>query len=206
MPPAPAPSVTVILAKIMTAPAVLYCVFFAIRLGGYQPEAEAGLGDFLTALFFIAGAAICYFVFAAYAQGLVQKNQSGVLWWWLSAALLLLLAFDEIYMIHENLSGALEIREQYIFLLYAAMLGALLWTNRGRALKRAPIFFFFLFAVFAGISVVADALFHEGVIHAFGRELDYEQLTESVSAIFLSCGFASMALVEMGMRPLANPE
>lgn len=183
--------------KISSVPIIIYSIFFAIRLNGLQPPAEAEMGDFITAMYFIFGASISYFIFVLRCLNYLPFSTKQKTWWWLLSCLLLLLAFDEIFMIHENISGALGIKEIIVFMAYGSMLCLLLLWNRHKITKNF-LFFFIPFVFLSGIAVIADTLFGEGLINILGKEIDYEQLAESWAALALSCGFLAMAINELG--------
>ncbi len=182
--------------KLASLPLIIYSAYFYIRLNGIQLTPEAGMGEFITALYLIFGASVCYFVFAIRQVWPSAFTAQGNVWWWASATFLTFLAFDEIFMIHENLSASLAIKEIYIFLSYAALLVLLVYFRRS-SMRGLSIIFFLLFVGFSGVSVVADALFVEGVVTVFGREISYEQQAESVAVLSLSCMFACIASAEL---------
>ncbi|PKK82011.1 MAG: hypothetical protein CVT49_15910 [candidate division Zixibacteria bacterium HGW-Zixibacteria-1] len=181
---------------ILLLPAIMYIVFFSIRILKIQPTPEAGMGDFITAVNFIFGASITYLMFVVRWLKLLPSNGSEEKWWWLLVSLFLLfLAYDEIYMVHENLGSIFHLRDVYIFLTYGAILLFLVYLHRH---KMTSIFGIFLggFILLAGVSVVSDTFLGEGFIYIFGREIDYEQLAESLGALSLSCAFVSSAVNE----------
>ena len=101
-------------------------------------------------------------------------------------------------MIHENISRVLGINEVVVFLVYGAMLCLLLLWNRHKITKNF-LFFFIPFVFLSGIAVIADTLFDEGLMNILGKEIDYEQLAESLAALALSSGFLAMAINEIGL-------
>lgn len=185
-----------VILKVVSVPIIIYSIFFVIRLSGFQPPAEAEMGDFITAMYFIFGASISYFIFVTQCLNYLSSSTKQRMWWWLLSCFLLLLAFDEIFMIHENISRVLGINEVVVFLVYGTMLCLLLLWNRHKITKNF-LFFFIPFVFLSGIAVIADTLFSEGLINILGKEIDYEQLAESLSALALSSGFLAMAINEI---------
>lgn len=183
--------------KIILLPVIIYGVFFVIRLMGLQPKTETGMGDFITALFFIYGASVVYLTFFLKCMNVFPENRSGENWWWFSVSFFLMyLAYDEIFMIHENIGRLIVIREVYIFLFYALILILLIYFYRQ---KVTPSFRFFLvcFICLSGIAVISDTFLGEGLINIFGREIDFEQLAESLSALCLASAFTSATINEL---------
>lgn len=187
---------SIALLKAMSIPVILYGSFFIIRVKGFQPPAEAELGEFITATYFIFGASISYFVFVLYGTGRLPASPKKEIWWWSLSCFLLLLAFDETYKIHENVAILLKTREVMVFLVYGMTLCVLVFINRHQITKPF-VFFFFGFVILSGIAVVADFLFREGLINILGMEVDYEQLCESLAGLSLSGGFVAMAMEEL---------
>lgn len=185
--------------KAFSFPIILYLVFIAVRFQGLQPETESELGDMITALNFLFGAFISYFVFILYTLELKETPKISPLWWWCTSALLTLLAFDELFMIHEQLGAHFEIKDTLIFLIYGAALGILLLCQLKETFTRNTFSFLVLFAICSVVSQASDYLYNEGTMIVMGREISYEQLLESLGAMFLSC-----AITTIGLRRLYN--
>lgn len=182
---------------VLLAPAVIYIIFFVIRILGMQPATDAGMGDFITIVYFIFGSSMAYIMFVLRFLKMLPSNGSEEKWWWLLVSLFLLyLSYDEIFMIHENIAEKFQIWDVFIFLTYAVILLALVFVHRH---KMTPPFKIFLggFILLAGTSVFTDTVFGEGFIYIFGREIDIEQISESLGALLLACAFTSSAVHEI---------
>ncbi|MEW5924265.1 MAG: hypothetical protein AB1746_09780 [Candidatus Zixiibacteriota bacterium] len=182
---------------VLLLPAIIYSVFFVVRILGMQPPTDAGMGDFITVVYLIFGSSITYVMFVLRSLKMLPANGSEEKWWWLFSSLFLLyLSYDEVYMIHENIAEKLQIWDVFIFLTYAAIMLTLVFLHRH---KITPLFKFFLggFILLAGTSVFTDTVFGEGYISILGREIDIEQISESLGALSLSCAFASAAVREV---------
>mgnify|MGYP006152623311 CR=1 FL=1 len=173
------------LLKIFSFPILIYIVFFSIRFSGYQVAIEGELGDFITALIFLTGAVVAYFVFI-YMLVNVERNNKEMFWWYGMSFLLVFIAFDELFMIHETIGYKFNINDTVVLLSYGIFLGLLLLINLRATLQRTTFIFLSLFAVFAVISQGADYLYNEGIVQIAGREVSYEQLLESFGALFLA--------------------
>lgn len=182
--------------KVLSPAIVIYGAFFIIRIMGIQPLTESGMGEFITASFFLFGASVSFFVYFLHCLGKVPAAVTPPAWWLISGYFLMFLAFDEIFMIHEWICYWLEIRDIYIFLLYGFVLLSLIYFMR-RRLARLSLALFAAFIFFAGIAVVSDTLFGEGMITIFNRALDYEQIAESFGAFFLAAAFASVGVSDL---------
>ena len=182
--------------KILSPAIVIFGAYFIIRVLQIQPITEAGLGDFITSVFFLAGASAAYFVYILKSLGKVPASTPGPFWWLTAGYFLMFLAFDEIFAIHEWISLWLAIRDIWLFLLYASILVWLIYTIRQK-LSRFSLAMVAAFVVFAGISVVSDALMGEGMISIFGRAVDFEQIAESLAAFALATAFISLGIREL---------
>lgn len=182
---------------VLLVPAIIYSVFFAIRFLRIQPGTDAGMGDFITVIYFIFGSSIAYIMFILRYLGMLPSNGSEEKWWWFFVSLFLLyLSYDEVFMIHENIAESLLIWDVFIFLTYAVILLTLVFLHRH---KMTPLFKIFLggFIALAGTAVFCDTVFGEGFIYIFGREIDVEQISESLGALSLACAFAAAAVHEI---------
>ena len=182
------------LVRIFSLPIILYSLFIIIRVKGFQPPMEGELGDFITALNFLFGSFISYFIFVLLTLNAKKTSTNKSLWWWLMCILLALLAFDELYMIHEYLGSKLGIKDTLIFLFYGGLLGALLVFNLKETLSKNTFIFLILFALCSLSSQTADYLYNEGVVVLIGRDISYEQFLESFGALFLSCAVMTIAI------------
>lgn len=185
------------LVKIFSFPIILYTLFIIIRIKGFQPAMESELGDFITALNFLFGSFVAYFIFIICTLNLKGKPLNKPLWWWLMSLLLALLAFDELYMIHEYLGSQMEIKDTLIFLFYAGLLGVLLLFSLKETFTKNTFSLLVLFTICAVLSQVADFLYNEGTVVLFGRVISYEQFLESFGALFLSGAVVTIALREL---------
>ena len=185
--------------KILSAAIVIYGAFFTIRFLGYQPPNESGLGDFITALFFIFGASVAYFIFILHNQGDLRSRIPSGRWWYMVGAFLMLLAFDEIFMIHEYVCWWLGIRDLYLFMVYGLILMSLIFVVR-KILTRTEILLLAAFVVLSGIAVISDTVMGEGMITVFNRAIDFEQLAESFSAFFLASTFVALGVRQLRPR------
>jgi len=176
---------------------IIYGAFFVIRVLGFQPPAEAEMGDFITALFFIFGASISYFIFIlsllANSPKYINGNKCK---WSLASYLLILLAYDEIFMIHENISRYFQMSDIFVFAFYGLMLAAVIYLYRSQMTDFFKLFLI-LFIFLAAVSVLSDSIMGEGYIRLFGLDIDFEQLAESLGALALSSAFVSLALNEL---------
>ncbi|WOH36633.1 hypothetical protein RI844_14820 [Thalassotalea fonticola] len=158
---------------------------------------ESELGDFITALNFIFGSFVAYFIFILCTLKLKTKPLNKPLWWWSMCLLLALLAFDELYMIHEYLGSQMGFKDTLIFLFYGVLLGVLLLFNLKETFTKNTFFFLVLFTVCTIFSQVADFLYTEGTVVLLGRVISYEQFLESFGALFLSCAVVTIAIREL---------
>lgn len=182
--------------KILSPAIVIYGAFLTIRLMGYQPPTESGLGDFITALFFLFGASVAYFVFLLHSLGELPPIKPSGRWWYFSGAFLSLLAFDEIFMIHEYVCWWLEIRDIYLFMIYGMVLSSLIFIVRHQ-LTRIHYCLLAAFVILAGTAVISDTVMGEGMITILNRPIGFEQIAESFSAFSLASAF-----VALGVRQL----
>ena len=178
--------------KIVSPAIIIYGIFITVRLAGMQPASEPGMGDFITAVYFIFGASVVYMMFFFRCLGLIRASRLNELWCYSVCAFLMFLAYDETFMIHENLSRVFHIREVIIFMTYGAVLMILVYCGR-KNLTHASLWFLIGFIALAGIAVISDTFFGEGIVILFDREIDFEQLAESIAALSLSSVFVSIA-------------
>ncbi|MCP4568851.1 MAG: hypothetical protein GY841_14835 [FCB group bacterium] len=186
---------------------VIYGIFFALRLGGLQPPSEASMGDFISAIYFIFGASVAYLLFVMKAMGFLQQRKPTGYWWLGLFYLLLYLAYDEIFMIHEWVCYWLGMRDIYLFMLYGAFLSWLVFVIR-RIISKPVYILLAGFVFLAAVAVLSDTFLGEGEITLFGRVFDFEQLSESLSALSLAIAFLTMAINElrshMGVKPVES--
>jgi len=186
--------------KMFSLPLIFYILLITIRILGYQPAMEGELGDFITAVNFLIGAFISYFVFIIIVLGYETSSKRAA--WWLSISLLMcLLAFDELFMIHEIIGAQFKIKDTFILLFYGGLLGILLILNLKETFKKDTFICLVIFAIMSIISQVSDYLYNEGIIVLMGREISYEQFLESFGALSLSCALVTFALREI-MSPI----
>lgn len=181
------------LIKLFSFPIIIYLIFFAVRVNGIQPEVEGELGDFITASNFMFGGFVAYFVFILLSSTHFKTANPGAIWWWFMSYLLLLLAVDEIFMIHEYIGHQLEIKDTFILLFYAGLLGILLLFDLKNTFQKDTFGMLLLFAIFSVISLVSDYLYNEGVMEIMGKEISYEQFAESIGALCLSAAITTIA-------------
>lgn len=186
--------------KNLSLPIVIYGIYFFLRVNGIQPESESEIGDFITAINFLFGASVAYFVFIFASNSNVNNGQKAI-WWWLMSLLLLLLATDEIFMIHETIGYYFQIHDTYVLLFYGFSLGLLLLFDTKNTLKRPTIIFLGIFFFFSVVALGADYFFNEGVISGYGLEVSYEQLAESFGALCLSASIVSNAIQLFRVNP-----
>ncbi|MGS2721751.1 hypothetical protein [Paraglaciecola aestuariivivens] len=188
------------LAKLFSLPFVFYALFIAIRISGAQPTMESELGDFITSIYFLFGAFVSYFIYVLKIEApqIIKQNQA--MWWWLMCLLLVVLALDELYMIHEFLGEQLKIKDTFIFLFYALLLGLLLLCRLADTFTKNTFVFLILFTICTVLSQLADFLYNEGTVVLFNRDISYEQFLESFGALFLSCAVATIAIREVTNR------
>ena len=183
--------------KVFSLPTIIYIVFFSIRIQGIQPPAETGMGDFITAIFFIFGASVTYLIYVIKCVWFFPPSGQWESWYWMLVSyFLVFLSYDEIFMIHETLSATLNVSEASIFIIYGLILIALLVSNRPK-ISRTFFFFLLCFIFFGSVAVISDTFYGEGVITIFGKRIDYEQLAESMGALSLSCAFTSAVVREL---------
>lgn len=193
--------------KVLSPVIIIYGVFFTFRLMGLQPPTEASMGDFICAVYFIFGASVAYLMFVMKALGFLRAEKPTDNWWLGLFYLLLYLAYDEIFMIHEWICFWLNMRDIYLFMLYGAFLGGLVFSIR-RIISK-PIYYMLGIFVFLGaVAVLSDTFLGEGEITLFGRVFDFEQLAESLGALTLGVAFLTLAINEllshMGVRPAGS--
>ena len=176
--------------KLFSFPLIIYTLFFFIRLNGGQPATEGQMGDLITACDFLFGAFVAYFIFVLISR---SQEEGGLRWWGMSG-LLLLLAIDEVFMVHEYLGAYLGIKDRFILLFYGGLLGLLLLCDLKAIFQRDTFFYLLLFSAFSVLALVSDYLFNEGVMVVMGRDISYEQFSETFGAMFLSCAVVTMAM------------
>jgi uncharacterized membrane protein len=181
------------LLKVIILPIILYSCFILLRIKGIQPPAEAELGDFITAVNFLFGGSIAYFLHIGISVKAL-KSQIFVerLYWLLIGLILFLFAFDEVYMIHETIAHHYNTKEFYVMGVYGIILFSLLALNISR-LSKIDIIFLLLFIITGIVSVSVDAILKEGTITILSSKISYEQQLESVGALFLSCSIVTQA-------------
>jgi len=184
------------LVKLFILPLILYVLLIVIRVLGYQPSMEGELGDFLTAINFLIGSFISYFVFIVIVME-YKSTKKGALWWCFLSLLMCLFAFDELFMIHEIIGSQLGIKDMFIFLFYGGLLGLLFIFNIQETFKKDTFVCLIIFTIFGISSQVSDYLYNEGVFFIMGREISYEQFLESFGALSLSCAIVTFALREI---------
>jgi hypothetical protein len=204
-------------------PFILYTIYGVLRLCHIQPPQELGMSEFITTGWFIMGSSICYFT--AIVLGLRSKT-SDYLRWLAPAVFLFFLGVDESFRIHENLQDFFLVSGKVVFGVYGLILLGILFLFR-----KSTRFFWVgvaLFFLFCGSAVFTDQYYgegalyvHEGTIYLdrdkipggvirdkpcakLDFEVDYEQIFESLGALFLSCGFAAAAALALDRRP-ADP-
>ena len=185
------------LVKIFSLPIILYVIFIITRIIDIQFAIEGELGDFITALNFLFGSFLSYFIFVFYIVSPQKISRYRSLWWWVMCMLLALLAFDELYMIHEFVAHQLGIKDTLIFLFYGGVLGVLLLFNLEAVFTKDTFIFLVLFTLFSLISQVSDYLYNEGIVVLMNREISYEQLSESFGALCLTCAIITIAIRQL---------
>lgn len=163
-------------------PIFILAVFAYVRLNGIEPPVE-GLGDHVTALWFIFGASATYL-------GFIKTNN---MWWFLASILLLLLATDEVFMVHESISNYFFISELWIFGIYALALVSLILFGPLSALEGWSFRFFMAFVLMSVCSVTLDQFVVEGT---FGN-IGIEQQLENIAALSLCFSFTNIYLKEI---------
>lgn len=190
------------LVKIFSFPIILYAIMIGFRVFDLQPEVEEGhLGDFITALNFLFGAFVAYFVFIYFIVSKESISRFRSVWWWSVTILFAFLAFDELFRIHENLGMLLGIEDTFILLSYGAALGVLLLFNLDEIKYRNTFIALAIFAAFGILAQVTDYLFFEGTVSLAGKEISYEQFAESFGALSLTS-----AIVTIAFRRFIEPE
>lgn len=180
--------------KIFSLPILLYAIMISLRIVDLQPEVEEGhLGDFITALNFLFGAFVAYFIFIYYLVSKESITRFQSAWWWAICLLFTFLAFDELFRIHENLGEALRIEDTFILLTYGAAIGVLLLLNLSEVMHKDTLIAIGIFAVLGVIAQVSDYLFFEGSVTLAGKEISYEQFAESFGALSLASAIVTMA-------------
>ena len=76
------------LIKLFSLPIILYVLLVAIRVQDFQPSMEGELGDFITALNFLFGSFVSYFIFSFYIVSEQKLSSYRSLWWWAMCILL----------------------------------------------------------------------------------------------------------------------
>lgn len=185
------------LVKIFSLPIILYVIFIITRINDIQFAMEGELGDFITALNFLFGSFLSYFIFIFYIISTQKISSYRSLWWWAMCILLALLAFDELYMIHEFIGHQLGIKDTLIFLFYGGVLGVLLLFNLEAVFTKDTFIFLILFTLFSLISQISDYLYNEGIVVFMNREISYEQLSESFGALCLTCAITTIAIRQL---------
>jgi hypothetical protein len=183
--------------KIFSLPIILYVLLITIRILGHQPSMEGQLGDFITALNFLFGSFVSYFVFVFYVLNTKTLTKAKVLWWWIMCILLAVLAFDELFMIHENIGYFFDTNGTLVFVFYGISLGALLAFDLNATFRKDTLSLLVLFSFFAILSQGADYFYGEGVVVIMGRDISYEQFAESFGALCLSCAIATIAIRQL---------
>lgn len=179
-------------------PLLMFVTYGLLRVCSIQPLTESGMSEFMSSAFFIAGAAVCYFVMGLCAA---FHNTTGYFKWLFASGLLFVLAADETFMIHEQVAHAFSIPENTVFAVYGVWLIGVVIIFR----KNASMPFWAAlgaFLLFCGISQTADTIYGEGFITIFGREIDYEQIFEALGAMSLSFAFSFRAygfLIDSGL-------
>lgn len=189
------------LVKIFSLPLILYMVLIGFRVNGLQPTMEGQLGDFITALNFLFGSFISYFIFIFYILSPHKLSKGKSIWWWLMCMLLAIMAFDELFMIHENIGYFLDTSGTGVLLFYGLLLGLLLMFDLKETFVKETFVFLLLFLFFALLSQGADYFYGEGLIVLMGKNISYEQFGESFGALSLSC-----AVITMAVRQLVSKE
>ena len=184
------------LTKLFSFSIVLYLIFLIARFQGLQPAMEGELGDFITALNFLFGSFVAYFMFVLNPKK-DSRYLKNSLWWWLVSLLLITLAMDELFMLHEQVGVALGLKDTFVFLAYGAILGILLLLRVQEVFVKDTFIFLAIFAILSITSQLADYLYNEGTFMILGRDISYEQLLESFGALSLSCAITSMALRQL---------
>ncbi len=187
--------------KIFSLPIILYVVLITVRMQGLQPLMEGKLGDFITALNFLFGSFVSYFVFVFYVLNTKVLSKTKVLWWWMMCILLAVIAFDELFMIHENIGYFFDNSGSLVFAFYGIFLGVLLVFDLNATFEKDTLIFLILFSFFAILSQGADYFYGEGLVVIMGRDISYEQFAESFGALCLSC-----AIVTIAIRQLSSNE
>lgn len=193
---------SILVGKLFSIPIIAYLLFIIFRLLGVQPEVEGEMGDMLTAINFLFGAFVSYFVFVILSLQQGKHSIRNSYWWWFMSLLLITLALDELFMIHELLGEYLEIPDTLIFLGYGAILGVLLLLKLKDTLTKSTFIYLLFFSVFTVISQGSDYLFNEGLVTIFNREISYEQFFESFGALCLSSAITSIALRYVKLKGL----
>ena len=68
--------------KIISLPIVIYGVLFALRIQGIQPPSETGMGDFITAVYFIFGASVAYLMYIMRCLRPLPPSSQWETWYW----------------------------------------------------------------------------------------------------------------------------
>ena len=129
--------------------------------------------------------------------GCGDEYQAKVLWWWIMCILLAVLAFDELFMIHENIGYFFDTNGTLVFVFYGISLGALLAFDLNATFRKDTLSLLVLFSFFAILSQGADYFYGEGVVVIMGRDISYEQFAESFGALCLSCAIATIAIRQL---------
>ena len=172
--------------KLSFLPIVIYFSFILLRLLGVQPEAESELGDYITSINFIFGGSIAYLMHILIVQEYFSVSAKIDKYFWPAISFwMFFLAFDEVFMIHENIHEYTSVRDAVVFLIYGLILILTLILAYPYYTKS-----FFVFIVMFGfcaiVSIVSDYFLSEGVVMIKGNSISYEQFSESFGALFLS--------------------
>lgn len=111
--------------------------------------------------------------------------------------LLAVLAFDELFMIHENVGYFFGTNGALVFVFYGVFLGVLLAFDLNATFKKDTLVLLVLFSFFAILSQGADYFYGEGLVVIMGRDISYEQFAESFGALCLSCAIATIAIRQL---------
>lgn len=179
--------------QIVILPVILYTVFVVLRVEGIQPPAESELGEFITAVNFIFGGSVAYFIYINITMGIIKKQRlADQLYWFIISIILFFVAFDEIYMIHETLYHIFRIPEIITLGIYGLLIFTPFLLNRA-CLSMAAIILIALFALCGIVAVGVDTVFNEGTIRIFSYDISYEQQLESFAALFLTSSVIAQA-------------
>jgi hypothetical protein len=188
--------------KLGFLPIIVYCAFFVIRISGAQPDSESGLGDFITAYNFILGSSMAFLVHLMITLKFIPSNSKRFdLFWPFICFMLSFLAFDEVFMIHENIGKSLHTTDTKIMLVYGMVLFSILLMNL-RKLPKASMIGILLFFTCGLTSVISDYFFGEGYIVIIGFEFDIEQYAESIGALSLTIYILSEAVHRLYLKGL----